>query len=210
MAGAFRPVNSSLMGESIKEEPMTTSSSSSATPRPSTASQHPPQPQSHTLPDDSKTPTRSTFNSAPTDQAGLPNASLSSAGRPSDLADGTPRRENSQHSTKSSRRDSMDVDMDDSDGETGAGGDDGTISDGDSVGPDGSKSSKKKKSQRFYCTDYPPCNLSFTRSEHLARHIRLVFILLWMFCLVILFTLDYSSFVFLFPHITLFSMHLRN
>ncbi|KAE8146447.1 putative C2H2 transcription factor [Aspergillus avenaceus] len=32
--------------------------------------------------------------------------------------------------------------------------------------------SKKKKGQRFYCTDYPPCNLSFTRSEHLARHIR--------------------------------------
>lgn len=31
---------------------------------------------------------------------------------------------------------------------------------------------KKKKSQRFFCTDYPPCNLSFTRSEHLARHIR--------------------------------------
>lgn len=26
--------------------------------------------------------------------------------------------------------------------------------------------------QRFYCTDYPPCSLSFTRSEHLARHIR--------------------------------------
>lgn len=33
---------------------------------------------------------------------------------------------------------------------------------------------KKKKSQRFFCTDYPPCNLSFTRSEHLARHIRSV------------------------------------
>ncbi|KAL4772118.1 hypothetical protein BDW60DRAFT_43935 [Aspergillus nidulans var. acristatus] len=31
---------------------------------------------------------------------------------------------------------------------------------------------KKKKGQRFYCTDFPPCNLSFTRSEHLARHIR--------------------------------------
>ncbi|KAL9081203.1 MAG: hypothetical protein Q9159_007394 [Coniocarpon cinnabarinum] len=31
---------------------------------------------------------------------------------------------------------------------------------------------KKKRSQRFYCKDYPPCNLSFTRSEHLARHIR--------------------------------------
>lgn len=33
---------------------------------------------------------------------------------------------------------------------------------------------KKKKSQRFYCRDFPPCQLSFTRSEHLARHIRYV------------------------------------
>ena len=33
-------------------------------------------------------------------------------------------------------------------------------------------SKKKKKGQRFYCTDFPPCQLSFTRSEHLARHIR--------------------------------------
>ena len=33
-------------------------------------------------------------------------------------------------------------------------------------------SSRKKKGQRFFCTGYPPCNLSFTRSEHLARHIR--------------------------------------
>ncbi|KAL1964324.1 hypothetical protein VTN77DRAFT_7144 [Rasamsonia byssochlamydoides] len=32
--------------------------------------------------------------------------------------------------------------------------------------------SKKKKGQRFFCTDFPPCTLSFTRSEHLARHIR--------------------------------------
>lgn len=32
--------------------------------------------------------------------------------------------------------------------------------------------SKRKKGQRFFCTGYPPCNLSFTRSEHLARHIR--------------------------------------
>lgn len=31
---------------------------------------------------------------------------------------------------------------------------------------------KKKKGQRFYCTGYRECNLSFTRSEHLARHIR--------------------------------------
>jgi C2H2 transcription facotor len=36
------------------------------------------------------------------------------------------------------------------------------------------KLNKKKKSQRFFCTEYPPCKLSFTRSEHLARHIRYV------------------------------------
>ncbi|KAF2805255.1 uncharacterized protein BDZ99DRAFT_574850 [Mytilinidion resinicola] len=29
-----------------------------------------------------------------------------------------------------------------------------------------------KGNPRFYCTDFPPCNLSFTRSEHLARHIQ--------------------------------------
>ena len=52
-------------------------------------------------------------------------------------------------------------------------------SDGDQDGSenesvDGSpgKSTKKKKGQRFFCTEYPPCTLSFTRSEHLARHIR--------------------------------------
>ena len=38
-------------------------------------------------------------------------------------------------------------------------------------GDEGS-ASRKKKGQRFFCTGYPPCNLSFTRSEHLARHIR--------------------------------------
>lgn len=68
----------------------------------------------------------------------------------------------------------MDIDMEDSDGEAGTA-EDGGASDDDSVNADGSRSSKKKKSQRFYCTDYPPCNLSFTRSEHLARHIRQVF-----------------------------------
>jgi hypothetical protein len=35
----------------------------------------------------------------------------------------------------------------------------------------GSKVSAKK-SQRFFCTDYPPCALSFTRSEYFARHMR--------------------------------------
>ncbi|POS84382.1 hypothetical protein EPUL_003638, partial [Erysiphe pulchra] len=38
------------------------------------------------------------------------------------------------------------------------------------------KKKKKGKVQIFYCSDFPPCNLSFTRSEHLARHIRYAYI----------------------------------
>jgi len=45
-------------------------------------------------------------------------------------------------------------------------------SENDSVDGDSERPSKKKKGQRFFCTDFPPCQLSFTRSEHLARHIR--------------------------------------
>lgn len=57
----------------------------------------------------------------------------------------------------------MDVDGSDDDQEG---------SDNDTENGEPGRSSKKKKGQRFFCTDFPPCNLSFTRSEHLARHIR--------------------------------------
>ena len=65
---------------------------------------------------------------------------------------------------------SQDVSMgdDDEDGQDG--------SDTESAIGDSERPSKKKKGQRFFCTDFPPCQLSFTRSEHLARHIRLVVI----------------------------------
>ena len=59
--------------------------------------------------------------------------------------------------------DAMDVDDPDQDDPESDEDDDATEGDG---------SSRKKKGQRFFCTGYPPCNLSFTRSEHLARHIR--------------------------------------
>ncbi|MCJ1405491.1 hypothetical protein MMC11_008719 [Xylographa trunciseda] len=72
-------------------------------------------------------------------------------------------REDSIRSAQSSG--SQDVDMDDSDD-----GEDG--SDGESIDGETGRPSKKKKGQRFFCTEFPPCNLSFTRSEHLARHIR--------------------------------------
>ncbi|KAF7542968.1 hypothetical protein G7Z17_g11132 [Cylindrodendrum hubeiense] len=141
--------------------------SSPATPRPNTApQQHPPMPA-----DDAATPTRATFNPSMAAQKPLPSSPFPQTVQVPDqpAKPKLPRRDNSQHSTKSA--DSADVDMDDSDGETGTI-DEGAGSDDDSVGADGSRSGKKKKSQRFYCVDYPPCNLSFTRSEHLARHIR--------------------------------------
>ncbi|KAH7410230.1 hypothetical protein DE146DRAFT_342836 [Phaeosphaeria sp. MPI-PUGE-AT-0046c] len=50
--------------------------------------------------------------------------------------------------------------------------DDKDGSDNESVTSDTNRPSKKKKGQRFFCTEFPPCSLSFTRSEHLARHIR--------------------------------------
>ncbi|KAI0024038.1 hypothetical protein F4780DRAFT_689246 [Xylariomycetidae sp. FL0641] len=114
----------------------------------------------------SPTPTKATFGQRP-----LPNSPFPQAVQiPESIEEANPpQRENSQQPRKS-RGNSEDVDMDESDGE--GHGDDGAGSDDESVNADGSKSSKKKKSQRFYCTDYPPCNLSFTRSEHLARHIR--------------------------------------
>ncbi|KAL0939891.1 C2H2 transcription factor [Colletotrichum truncatum] len=171
MAAAFRPVNSPLPVEVKVDSRMITTPT---TPRINTA----PHPNaSQPLPEDVKTPTKATFggvgssgNSGLASQKPLPSSPFPQAVQVPESAEKakTPTRANSQHSRKS--RDSEDVDMDESDGE-GAG-EDGAGSDDDSVNADGTRSNKKKKSQRFYCTDYPPCNLSFTRSEHLARHIR--------------------------------------
>lgn len=132
------------------------------TPRPSTAPQSQP-PTKAT--DDATTPTRTTFaGNALAQQKPLPTSPFPQAMQiPGSSEDKVPTRENSQHSKRS--RDSEDIDMDESEGEDGSDGE-------ESVNADGTRSNKKKKSQRFYCTDYPPCNLSFTRSEHLARHIR--------------------------------------
>ncbi|RFU73704.1 c2h2 transcription factor [Trichoderma arundinaceum] len=167
MAAAFRPVNTPLAAEISRQDIMSPKNSS---PRPSTAPQSQLQP-THPS-DDGKTPTRSTFNSINmTSQRPLPTSPFAQATSAAEPSDGALHHDGSQHSTKSPKRNSLDVDMEDSDGETGTV-EDGAGSDAESVNADGSRSNKKKKSQRFYCTDYPPCNLSFTRSEHLARHIR--------------------------------------
>lgn len=87
--------------------------------------------------------------------------SNSSDSRPSLLNRGS-----SHHSHRSMPSvDSQDMDIDESDEGEGA-------SDGEEIDGETGRATKEKKGQRFFCTEYPPCNLSFTRSEHLARHIR--------------------------------------
>lgn len=76
------------------------------------------------------------------------------------------RREGSHRSSNSQVIQDQDIDMGVSD-EEGEGSENDSQDDGTER-----PSKKKKKGQRFFCTEYPPCNLSFTRSEHLARHIR--------------------------------------
>ncbi len=168
MAAAFRPVNHPLAPADSKTDQTDQTIASPITPTSNT-----PPNQIHTSRpmDDATTPTRASFSAggALASQKPLPTSPFPESVQIPESVDqaNLPRRENSQHSRRS--KDSDDMDMDESDGE---GHDDG--SDDESVNADGTKS-KKKKSQRFYCTDYPPCNLSFTRSEHLARHIRWVF-----------------------------------
>ena len=159
----FRPVNTSLAPDSYARNGEETTPT---TPRPSTAPSIQPQPASRM--DDATTPTRATFG-ALANQRPLPAQPFPAAISVPESTQGDNKeplhRGNSQYSNRS--RDSEDHDMDD--GEDGDDGEEG--SDEESVNADGTRS-KKKKSQRFYCTDYPPCTLSFTRSEHLARHIR--------------------------------------
>ncbi|KAJ8064021.1 hypothetical protein OCU04_007862 [Sclerotinia nivalis] len=162
---SFFPINSNranntngseVEGPSSRHNPQETTST---TPRPSTAPNTQPRPMHGT--EDATTPTTTTFgaaSSALANQRPLPRpfdiaASVSESVR--DMTS-TLNRNNSIMSNNSGG--SEDVDMDDSDVESSNG--------------DGSRPNKKKKTQRFFCVDFPPCNLSFTRSEHLARHIR--------------------------------------
>ena len=115
---------------------------------------------------ESTTPTRDSFAAANGKRA-LPISPLTSTFTESQWAGRNEKRDEAD-SQQSSKRASQDFDMGRSD-------DGEDASDAESVDDEsGRPSKKKKKGQRFFCTDYPPCKLSFTRSEHLARHIRFV------------------------------------
>ncbi|EME42512.1 hypothetical protein DOTSEDRAFT_73378 [Dothistroma septosporum NZE10] len=114
------------------------------------------------------TPTRHSFGGVP-GQRPLPDEPLTPAPPPERQQedDASVKRDGANGSAKRPGP-SEDVEM--GEGDDGNGEDDGT--DNDSVTSDSQRPSKKKKGQRFFCTEFPPCQLSFTRSEHLARHIR--------------------------------------
>ena len=170
MAATFRSVNQDA-GLNTTNSHAAIMTPSPATPRPNTAPEADPTRNS----DDASTPTRATFTSSAAGQKPLPKDAFPQAVQIPEAAEKSKRKTESPRETPSSRaRDSMEMDIDESDGE---GGDDDASSDDESVDADGTRSSKKKKSQRFYCTEFPPCSLSFTRSEHLARHIRYVALL---------------------------------
>ena len=160
----FSPVNTTLAPEQHRRNG---EDNTPTTPRPNTAPSIPLPPMNRA--DDATTPTRATFqNNALASQRPLPSKLPSTAPIPEYREpEKTPlHRGNSTYSTQSSA--SEDVNMD-------RGSESGKESSGDegSLNADGTrKPEKKKKTQKFYCEKFPPCNLSFTRSEHLARHIR--------------------------------------
>ncbi|KOS23363.1 hypothetical protein ESCO_006573 [Escovopsis weberi] len=135
MAAAFRPVNTSLAKDAPAEDAMTSNppSSSSSSHRPSTA----PHPQYPQPAEESSTPTRATFAGTVAGQRPLPTSPFPQV--PESAEDGL-RRDGSQRSAKSPARTSMDVDMDESDGETGTveenpGSDDESITSGNTPRP---------------------------------------------------------------------------
>lgn len=114
-----------------------------------------------------KTPTRNSFAGL-AGQRPLPSSPFTPSRELSKTPNRHPlAREDSHRSSQSAG--SQDVEMGGAEDEGKEGSDD------ESVSGDAKSASKKKKGQRFFCTEFPPCHLSFTRSEHLARHIRYEF-----------------------------------
>jgi hypothetical protein len=157
----FRAVNTML---TVAEPTLRLEETTPTTPKPSTTFAQ--AEQSASMAEDvAKTPTRDSFMGGMASQKPLPSGPFTTSHARSDSkldVCGNASRENSHQSTNSAE-DLQDIEM----GEDK----DGMDSDNDSATSD-SRPSKKKKGQRFFCTDFPPCQLSFTRSEHLARHIR--------------------------------------
>lgn len=115
-----------------------------------------------------KTPTRSSFIGV-SGQRPLPSSPFEPSREPSETPSTKSNLSRGQSHASAQSVDTEDVHMGEGDDDEDKDG-----SDTESVTSESGRPSKKKKGQRFFCTEFPPCNLSFTRSEHLARHIRYV------------------------------------
>lgn len=165
MATTLEPVNVGLGLSTYSAEVTTPTTPRASIPPPLRSAAAPPA--QETRESAPNTPTSRDFAGL-SGQRPLPTSPFSNSFNVQTQALGTTRpgitgRGDSQRSIQSTE--SQDVDMDGSEGEEGA-------SDVESVDGETGRPSKKKKGQRFFCTEFPPCQLSFTRSEHLARHIR--------------------------------------
>lgn len=165
----FEPVNVGLGLSSYSTEATTPTTPRAPIHPPTPLRSAPPLPGENSAQSTPNTPTSRDFGGI-NGQRPLPSSPFSNSFSIQTQPLGTTRpgiasRGDSQRSVRSAE--SQDIDMDDSD--EGEGG-----SDAESVDAETGKPSKKKKGQRFFCTEFPPCKLSFTRSEHLARHIRYV------------------------------------
>lgn len=165
----FEPVNVGLglSNYSTEATTPTTPRAPMQPPTPLRAAPPPPPPAEELAQSTPNTPTSRDFGGI-NGQRPLPNSPFSNSFSVKTQPLGTTRpgvagRGDSQRSIQSSE--SLDIDMDESDEGEG-------VSDAESLDAETGRPSKKKKGQRFFCTEFPPCNLSFTRSEHLARHIR--------------------------------------
>ncbi|QDS71814.1 hypothetical protein FKW77_009636 [Venturia effusa] len=157
----FKAVNTTL---TVTDPPQRLEETTPTTPKPSTTFAHA-EPSVTMAEDVAKTPTRDSFMGGMASQKPLPSGPFTTSHTRSDSKTDvrdTISREKSHRSTNSAE-DVQDTEMGEEKG--------GIDSDNESVTSEG-RPSKKKKGQRFFCTDFPPCQLSFTRSEHLARHIR--------------------------------------
>jgi len=168
MAAALSDVNTSL---SAPQSTRLGEEHTPTTPRPTARFASPPSEHTPTDASNPNTPTRHSFGGV-AGQRPLPNEPLTSLNTPDRAREeeSTADRVGSKRSSKAQDDGDSDVEMGEGDAEEGAEDDD---SDNESTTTE-SRGSKKKKGQRFFCTEFPPCQLSFTRSEHLARHIRYV------------------------------------
>ncbi|EER23225.1 C2H2 type zinc finger containing protein [Coccidioides posadasii C735 delta SOWgp] len=154
----FLPVNINHTGAEIKMDFQQKSPATPFLPRMERPVKREAQEQSQT---GNATETQSDNNKRPAVAGGTNDHNKSNLSHPRPVSNGNASREGS--STQSSAPE--DVPAHESEGEHY--GSENEADHGETAPP-----SKKKKGQRFYCKDFPPCNLSFTRSEHLARHIR--------------------------------------